>query len=158
LLNNYPAKLDKFDSLTDIVMKMLLFSLTQGYAKQIVSSQESAYNSLIDLKRHCAQTSISEKHSEQQKLMNSSQGFGEKASDFLKRVRKQIALCKSIGCNEFDDNEVISNIILQGLNSNIRVYTATIAELKASLQRDSTSVTITDMEEIFFTIDDSLTK
>jgi hypothetical protein len=149
LLNNYPAKLEKFDSLTDRVMKTVLFSLTQGYAKQIVSSQESAYDSLIDLKRHCAQTLISEKHSEQQKLMNSSQGFGEKASDFLKRVRKQIALCKSIGCNKFDDDEVISNIILQGLNSNIRVYTATIAELKASLRRDSTSVTITDMEEIF---------
>jgi hypothetical protein len=146
ILSSYPADLPKFSSLVDKIMKTILFSLTQGYAKQIVSSANSAHQSLLDLKRHCAQTSVSEKHNERQKLMNITQNFGEKASEFLKRVKQQLELCKSIGCNEFNDNEVIVNIILEGLNSNNRAYTATIAELKAGL----CSISMTDLEEIFF--------
>jgi hypothetical protein len=61
-LGTYPATLEVFDNLTDRVIKTLLFTLTQGFAKQLVSSAPSAYQALVDLKRHCAQTSVIERH------------------------------------------------------------------------------------------------
>jgi hypothetical protein len=67
-------------------------------------------------------------------------------------------LCKSIRCTDFDNEEIIINIILEGLNCNIKAYSATIAELKATLRRSPSSLSIAGLEEIFFTIDDSLAR
>jgi type I site-specific restriction endonuclease len=84
-LDAYPSKLVPFTTLIDRALKTILFTVTQGHAKQLISSADSAYQGLIDLKRHCAQTSTQEKHLERQKLIYLSQNYGEKASEFLKK-------------------------------------------------------------------------
>jgi hypothetical protein len=61
----------------------VLFTVTLGQAKQIISNASSAYEGLIAVKRHCSQTSTMEKHLERQKLINISQ-IWEKASEFIK--------------------------------------------------------------------------
>jgi hypothetical protein len=62
-----------------------------------------------------------------------------------------------IGCKDFDDEEVIVNIILESLNSNIKAsYSATNAELKAVLHRDPDSIIMITLDKIFSTINDSL--
>jgi hypothetical protein len=149
-LGTYPVTLEVFDNLTDRVIKTLLFTLTQGFAKQLVSSAPSAHQALVDLKRHCAQTLVIERHNERLKFLNSTQNFGEKASEFLKRIRKQHSQCISIGCTDLDNDEVVVTIVLEGLNPHIKAYTATIAELKSTRRRDPTAVSMTDLEGIFF--------
>jgi hypothetical protein len=66
--------------------------------------------------------------------------------------------CRIVGCDDFDKGSASSNlvnIILQGLNVNNRVYSATLAELKARFQTYPESIHLTMLEEIFFNIDDS---
>jgi hypothetical protein len=52
------------------------------------------------------------------------QEYGEKATEFLRRVRKQATIAESLGCKSFGEEEMIVSIILQGLNQNIRLYSA----------------------------------
>ena len=56
-------------------------------------------------------------------------------------------------CNEFDEEDTPSNIVLEDLHPNIRIYSATLAEQKATLLRDPSLVSITSLEEVFFRID-----
>ena len=90
-------------------------------------------------------------------MYNLKQQFGESATEFLKRVRNQLTIAKSVGCNEFDDEETLSNIVLEGLHPNVKIYSATLAEQKATLLRDPSLVSITSLEEVFFRIDNNNT-
>ena len=156
ILSNYPAQVNKIkDRAVDKAIKTVLFSVTYGQAKELVSQAPSAFEALRDLKRHFAQTTVTDKHLERQKMFNMRQQFRETASEFISRVRKQMSIAKSIGCNDFDDEEVVANIVLQGLSANIKLYSATLAEQKATLIRDPASITLTSLEEIFFGIDNS---
>ena len=56
---------------------------------------------------------------------------------------------------DFDNEETICNIILQGLNPNIRLYSAAIAEQKATFTRDPVVISFTSLEETFFGIDNT---
>ena len=56
-----------------------------------MSQATTAHEALKDLKRHCAQSSAYDKHSARKKVLNLTQNYGEKASEFLSRARKQIA-------------------------------------------------------------------
>ena len=52
-LDNYPSQVDKFrDQSVDRAIKAILFSLTTGQAKELISNAPSAYEALVDLKRH----------------------------------------------------------------------------------------------------------
>ena len=42
----------------------------QGQAKELVSQASTAHEALIDLKRHCAQSSAYDKHSAGKKVLN----------------------------------------------------------------------------------------
>jgi hypothetical protein len=99
-----------------------------------------------------------EKHHQYQKMMNIHQLYGEKAAEYLKQVWKQRMLCQSIGFYEFNENDVIVNIILEGINSNIRAYSATIVELNATLCRCLDELSLVKLEETFFTINDNLSR
>ena len=51
--------------------------------------------------------------------------------------------------------EVVANIVLEGLNASFKLYSATIAELKATLVRNPSSITLTSLEDTFFSIDNN---
>ena len=156
VLDDYPANVKKITRVaTDRAVKALLFAVTVGQAKEIVSSATSAYDALVDLKRNFAPSSITDKHIERQRMFNLRQNFDEKASDFLKRVRKQKFVAASCGCTDFDDEEILANIVLQGMNSNNKLYAAPLAELRATLVRNPALITFTYLEETFFGIDNS---
>ncbi|MCP4746931.1 MAG: hypothetical protein GY874_12460, partial [Desulfobacteraceae bacterium] len=158
IMDNYPAKIEKFEDNIDRAIKALLFSITSGMAKRIVSNASSSYKALSDLKRNYGQTSQFDVHRERLKMMNMKQDYNEKASEFLRRICKQMDTCRIVGCDDFDEGSASSNlvnIILQGLNANNRVYSATLAELKARFRTYPDSIHLTMLEEIFFNIDDS---
>ena len=157
VLDGYPTSLTNMTPNIDRAMLTILASVTSGMAKKIVTRSNSAFTALIDLKRNCGQTSSLDMHRERLKMMLMKQQYNEKASEFLRRVQKQIELCTSVGCEEFSrngDEQSIVNIILQGLNENNRLYAATIADLKAKFRTAPHSIDLTDLESIFFTIDD----
>ena len=157
VLDGYPAKVPKFKNIAvDRAVKALLFSVTVGQAKELISNSTSSHHALLDLSRHFAQTSATQRHFERQKTFSLKQSFNESASEFLKRVRKQLSIAKSIGCLDFNDDEVVANIVLEGLNSSIKIYTATTAELKATLVRHPSLLTLTYFEDTFFSIDNSV--
>ena len=83
----------------------------------------------------------------------------EKASKFLRRVRKQMTICTNFGCTEYiegkDSEANVVNIILGGLDSSNRLYAATIAELKARYRSNPLCLTFVELEELFFNIDDN---
>ena len=65
----------------------------------------------------------------------------------------------TVGCFEFNEEsgtENLINIILNGLHPNNRLYSATIAELKARFRTSPASIDLVYLEEIFFNIDDNL--
>jgi hypothetical protein len=98
-------------------------------------------------------------HHEQVIIMNMKQGFNEKALEFLQRICKQMDVCKIVGCNNYDEDSALNslvNIILQGLNGNIRVYSATVTELRACFRTYPMSINLTYLEEVFFNLDDSM--
>jgi hypothetical protein len=49
-LDDYLAELEKFENNIDRAVKALLFSITSGMAKRIVSNATSAHKALLDLK------------------------------------------------------------------------------------------------------------
>ena len=156
LLNQYPASVKPIkDKAVDRAVKTVLFAVTYGEAKELISQAATAVDALIDLKRHFALTSVTDKHVERQRMFNMRQMFRETASEFITRVRKQLAIAKSMGCKDFDDEEVVANIVLQGLSESIKLYSATLAEQKATLVRDPSSISLTSLEETFFGIDNS---
>ena len=159
LLDDYPASLSTFDNDVDRAIKAFLSSITSGMAKRIVGKASSAHIALLDLKRNYNQTSKFDIHREQTKMMNLKQTYGESASDFLRRIRKQMDTCDSVGCDLFSGSsgeELVTNIALQGLNCNIRAYSATLADLKSQFRRNPGAVTLIDLEEILFNVDDNL--
>ena len=60
-----------------------------------------------------------------------------------------------MGCKDFDDEEVVANIVLQSLSENIKLYSATLAEQKETFVRDPSSITLTSLEETFFGMDNN---
>ena len=157
LIDEYPANLRKFKPNIDRAIKTLLFSITNGMAKRIVSTAKSSHKALLDLRRNYGQTSQFDTHRERVKMMCMRQDYSEKASEYLRRVRKQMDTCKAVGCNDYDEDsgsDNVVNIILQGLNANNRIYSATIAELKARFRTSPFSITLNYLEEVFFNIDD----
>ena len=156
ILDQYPSEIQPFPEDIDRAVRALLFSVTTGMAKRLVSTAKTAYLGLLDLKRNYGQTSLFDVHRERKKMMNLSQDSNEKASDFLRRIRRQIHVCCSVGCDDFNEGgENIVNIILQGLNVRNPSYSATIAELKARFRSNPSSITFTDLEGLFFNIDDN---
>ena len=90
--------------------------------------------------------------------MTMKQQFDESATEFLRRLRKQMDLCDAVGCQLYNNQqgeELVSNIALQGLSSNHRLYSAMIAELKAQYRRNPENILLVDLEEIFFNINNS---
>ena len=157
ILDNYPSRLDPFENKDiDRAIKALLISITDGVAKSIVSNAKSGYDALMDLRRNCAQTSRFDKHREHKKMVNLRQDFSERASDFLRRLRKQAKICIEVGCNEFSDEAYLVNIALDGFNINIKTYSATLADLKARFRINADHITFVHLEELFFNIDDNL--
>jgi hypothetical protein len=70
-------------------------------------------------------------------------------------VRKQVATAKAVGCNTFDDEEMVVSIVLDGMSTNIKLYAATLAEKKATFLRSPFDVTLISLEETFFSIDNT---
>ena len=63
LLDTYPTTLDPFSaSHIDKAIQALLFSVTAGATKRIISNAKTAFESLIDLRRNCAQNSSADTH------------------------------------------------------------------------------------------------
>ena len=107
-MDNYPAEVKKIkDMAVDKAIKTVLFAVTFGEAKELISWASSAYEGLVVLKRHFAQTTVTKKHLECQKLFNMNQRFRESASEFISRIRKQLGIAKSMGCKDFDEEEVV---------------------------------------------------
>jgi hypothetical protein len=73
IMDNYPAKIKEFDANIDRAIKALLFSITSGMAKRIVSNASSAQKALSDLKRNYGQTLQFDVHRERLKMMNMKQ-------------------------------------------------------------------------------------
>ena len=159
-LDNYPSTVPAFTYNVDRAIKALLSSVTVGMAKQIVGNASTASQALSDLKRNYGQTSAFDIHRERLKMMMMKQSTNEKASEFLRRVRRQLRTCSSVGCIEYMDEDSadfnVVNIVLGGLDSNSRLYAATIAELKARYRSNPSSISLIDLEELFFNIDDNV--
>ena len=159
LLDEYPLKLDKFDPNVDRIIKTILFSLTSGSTKRLISSIPTAHEALLDIKRNFGQTSTIDIHRERKNMMNLRQGFNETASEFLRRIRKQMDICATGGCYDFhvsSGSQTLVNIALQGMVKDNKHYAADLAEMKAKFRNDPTSISLKYMEEIFFNIDDEL--
>ena len=160
ILDDYPADVPHFSKIVDRAVKALLSSITTGMAKQLVGNADSAHQALLDLKRNYGQTSSFDIHRERLRMMMMKQHSQEKASDFLRRVRRQLRTCASVGCQEYLEEESadanVVNIILGGLDSTHRLYAATIAELKARFRSNPQSISFIDLEELFFNIDDNI--
>ena len=157
ILDKYPSQLETFENKDiDRAVKALLISITDGAAKSIVSNAKSGFDALMDLRRNCAQTSRFDKHREHKKMVNLRQDFSERASDFLRRLRKQAKICLEVGCSEFSDESYLVNIALDGFNLNIKAYSATLADLKARFRLNADHITFVHLEELFFNIDDNL--
>ena len=152
--------LQHFDTNVDRAIKTLLSSITVGSAKRIASHAKTAYKALEDLRRNCGQTTNLDVHREHVKMMTMRQTSTETASNFLRRIRRQMELSISVGCSDFDDtlsitnNSKVVNIVLQGLSWNNRIYSATIADLKTKYRSDPSSISLTTLEELFFNIDE----
>ena len=159
LLDEYPTTVPKISFNIDRAVKALLSSVTVGMAKQLVGNADSAMKALHDLKRNYSQTSSFDVHRERKKMMLMRQQQNEKASEFLRRIRKQITVCINVGCTEYYEESTseanIVNIILGGLDSGNKLYSATIAELKARYRSDPSTLTFVELEELFFNIDDN---
>ena len=160
LLDDFPAELPSLTYNVDRAIKALLSSVTVGMAKQLVANASSAFQALLDLRRNFGQTSSFDIHRESVKMMLMKQSSNEKASEFLRRVRKQINACTNVGCMDYVEHSAsesnIVNIVLGGLDSSNRFYAATIAELKARYRAHPQSITFIDLEELFFNLDDSI--
>ena len=160
VLNGYPSHLQKIDSTVDRALKAILSSVTSGMAKKIVSRASSAFEALEDLRRNCAQASRLDLDRERLKMMLMRQSHNEKASEFIRRIQKQIEICEGVGCNEYTrsagqpNSPNVVSITLQGLNEGNRIYAATIADLKSKFRDNPSSITFTMLESIFFQIDD----
>jgi hypothetical protein len=87
-LDGYPANLNDFDEDVDRAIRALLFSITTGMAKRIVSTAKTAHKGLIDLKRNYGQTTLFNIHHERKKMLNLTQDSNKKASEFLRRIWK----------------------------------------------------------------------
>ena len=159
ILDDYPAVIPALSYNVDRAVKALLASITVGMAKQIVGHANSAHNALIDLKRNYGQTSSFDIHCVRMKMMMK-QNQNEKASEYLRQVRWQLRICASVGCVEYLDelsaDANVVNIVLGGLDFNHHAYSATIAELKARYRSNPESISLIDLEELFFNIDDNL--
>ena len=160
ILDNYPSVVPTFPYNVDRAVKALLASITVGMAKQIVGNAHTASQALMDLKRNYGQTSSFDIHRERMKMMLMKQSQNEKASEYLRRIRRQLRTCASVGCVEYLDevsaDANVVNIVLGGLDASHRMYAATIAELKARYRSNPQSISLVDLEELFFNIDDNL--
>ena len=58
--------------------------------------------------------------------------------------------------DELSADANVVNIVLGGLDFNHRAYSATIAEIKARYRSNPESISLIDLEELFFNIDDNL--
>ena len=161
LLDDYPATLMAFDDNIDRAIKAFLSSITTHMAKAIVSNSSSAYEALIDLKRNYGQTTTTDIHRENLAMMSIKQAQNEKATEFLRRVRKQMNMCKSVGCEGYDPAKnriTLINLILEGMNMKNPLYSTTISTLKDRLRLDPSMLSLVYLEEIFFDIDDKAFK
>lgn len=142
IMDKYPAEVKKIkDMAVDKAIKTVLFAVTFGETKELISQ--------------ASQTSVTDKHSEHQKLFKMKQKFRKPASEFMSRARTQLAIAMSMGCNDFDDEEIVADIVLQGLSENTKLSTATLAEQKATLVRNPSAISLTSLEETFFGKDNS---
>jgi hypothetical protein len=77
----------------------------------------------------------------------------------LRRIHKQMDVCKIVGCNDYEEGSAsnsLVNIILQGLNGNIRAYSATVTDLIALFMTNPTLIHLTYLEEVFFNLDNAM--
>jgi len=162
LLDSYPSQ-DLPMSFTspeiDKAIKGLLSTITSGMAKRIVTDAKTAYDGLQDLKRNFGGSSTLDIHREKLKLMQIKQTFGEKASDYLRRVRKQMYACQLVGCQDYNlgnGSNALTGIILEGFDIFNRQYAATVAQQKSLFEIDPTKVNLITLEELFFKLDDKL--
>ena len=79
----------------------------------------------------------------------------ETALSFLICHRKQVWIAASLGCNDFNDDTIICNIALEGINSNLSLYQATIAREKDKLLLNPGAMNLASLEETFFALDNS---
>ena len=76
ILDSYPEDLEKFDPVIDRAMQTLLFSTTNGMTKRLISSANTAYKALFDLRRNFGQTDrkstrLNSSHSQQSRMPSS---------------------------------------------------------------------------------------
>ena len=158
VLKGYPAELNTIDNPNvDKSIKVFLASVTTGMAKKIVNKAPSAYQGLIDLRRNYGQTNSTDVHREKKAMMSMKQDYNELATMFLRRIRLQLEVCDSVGCEDFDEvvnNEALINIVLEGLNDKDKRYSTTIATLKDRYRISPESLSLIYLEELFFDIDD----
>ena len=155
---NYPADIDNMEDNVDRAVKTLLFTITSGSTKKLVGAANSGHQALMDIRRHFGGVSKSDTQREKLNLMTMKQFYSEKATAFLKRVRNQLNICATVGCYHFHSEagqDDLINIILEGLNDNIKLYSATIADLKSKYRTGSEDITLESLESLFFGIDDS---
>ena len=162
LLDSYPSDLKEFgNDNIDRALKVFMSSITVGMAKRIVNNAKSAHQGLIDLRRNYGQTNKLDIHREKKAMMSMKQEANEPASDFLRRIRKQLDLCSTVGCNDFDEitnSDSLINIVLEGLNPEIRLYSTTVSTLKDRYRVSPDTLSLIYLEELFFDIDDKAYK
>ena len=156
LLGNYPVSIPVISkSYVDRSVKSLLLTLTSGQAKLFVSSSKTAVEALTDLKRNCALTTVNDQHRARRHIYEMQQLQNETALSFLICLRKQVWIAASLGCNDFNDDTIICNIALEGINSNLSLYQATIAREKDKLLLNPGTMNLASLEETFFALDNS---
>ena len=64
-------------------------------------------------------------------------------------------IAASLGCNDFNDDTIICNIALEGINANLSLYQATIAREKNKLLLNPDTMNLASLEETFFALDNS---
>lgn len=129
----------------DRAVKALLFTVIVCQAKEMMSSALYTFDAIIDLKRSFTPTSMTDKHIEKQKMFNVSHFFDEKASDSIERITKQKIIVAFCGCTSFNNEEVLANIVLQGLNKKNRMYATTLIESRATLVCDPDLIIFTSL-------------
>ena len=81
----------------------------------------------------------------------------ESGSDFLKRFRRQLKILIDYGSIESKNSAMMTSLVLSGLNKHSPKYSAELADLKTRFKKDNSSITLVDIEEVIFGIDNSVT-
>ena len=110
------------DESVDRAIKTLLFTITSGSTKKLVGAADTAFQALLDIRRHFGGISKADTQREKLTLMSMKQMYSEKATAYLKRIRNQLNICITVGCYHFHSTEGqddLTNIILEGFNENM---------------------------------------